>query len=139
MVPQLVPQLGTVCIFWGDKEGEKAKMAETTLALDINTCVRTPLSIKVNKKRHDNSICRVPREGTGLQCSDSLAICSARNWTLVVQLDYLLLGQSDVAPSLAIAPHVLLTTQSIDRAPVRSFVMTGGRRRECGRCRRWVG
>ena len=40
--------------------------------------------------------------------SHLLAICSACNWTLVVQLDYLLLGQSDVVPLLAITPNMLL-------------------------------
>ena len=43
-----------------------------------------------------------------------------------MQLDYLLLGQSDVAPSLAITSNMLLAAQSIDGAPIRSFVMTGG-------------
>lgn len=43
-----------------------------------------------------------------------------------MQLDYLIIGQSDVAPSLAITPNMLLTAQSIDGASIRSFVMTGG-------------
>ena len=47
-----------------------------------------------------------------------------------MQLDYLLLGQSDVAPSLAIASNMLLAAQSIDGTSIRSFVMTGGSGRE---------
>ena len=56
-----------------------------------------------------------------------------------MQLDYLLLGQSDVVPLLAITPNMLLAAQSIDGASIRSFVMTGGSGRERRRCRRRAG
>ena len=74
-----------------------------------------------------------------MQYSHSLAICSACNWTLVMKLDYLLFSESNVAPSLAITPNMLLTAQSIDGTPIRSFVMAGGSGRERRRCRRWAG
>lgn len=56
-----------------------------------------------------------------------------------MKLDYLLFSESNVAPSLAITPNMLLTAQSIDGTPIRSFVMAGGSGRERRRCRRWAG
>ena len=71
-------------------------------------------------------------------CIYSLAIGSTGNWTLMMELNDLRLGQTNVAPPLAITSNVLLASQSIDGTPIRALVMTGRGWGERRRRRRWA-